>query len=795
MTETASLATEERPGIRPVAAQSLARKLTRNLVLMTAMVLVPAAAVMTYLTLGDFTKQMKPELANKARVLGRTAAADFHRVLEQGTPLYGMFEPEQYLQRQVDGNEEVAYMVIAGADGEITFSAGKVDEQLAAYARRVARDPPPPLSKRGNKQPEQRGTALKAALNFVFPIWDGTRTAGLVHLGIDQGYLARRATDSGYDLLVILIVGLLIALEVTLAMILYYAASPISSLGQLLQRYASGDFSRVLAGRAGDAAGRLSAYLHERTQRLHRRFRIILLRSIRNHEMRTAHEATTRAAEEAREAKQAARITEEGAAVPPRQQESTAEYLQAQEAGRSSRLSDELKKVRQQGQRSKESATIEAMGERFGMCEQGGPSPIIQAAIEDIRIPLFIFAFAEELQKSFLPLFVRSLYQPISWLSESVVIGLPIALYLAMLALAAPYAGRWSDRHGAAKMFVIGLLPAIAGYVGCAFATTIYELIAWRGVTALGYAIVSIACLESPLCPATPQTRSRAIAVFIGVVMSACMCGTAIGGILADRLGYRPVFAVAAVLAVCAGFAARWMLADKATLASLASSASAGADANAAAATTLRQRLQVFRNSRFVVFLATVAIPTNVLIAAFLWYTVPLYLSHLGASQALIGRIMMVYYLVLVVGGGAGSRIGDRRSSLVSVVGIGSLLSAGGLLALQRTDSLWGVVLAVVVMGMAHAVTRVPQFPLALDICSHEIASVGRTTVMSVMRSVERIGSIIGLLAAASLVASYGYRPSIGATGYFVVGASIVFLIVFAAKRRAAGLGPAPSAS
>jgi hypothetical protein len=62
---------------------------------------------------------------------------------------------------------------------------------------------------------------------------------------------------------------------------------------------------------------------------------------------------------------------------------------------------------------------------------------------------------------------------------------------------------------------------------------------------------------------------------------------------------------------------------------------------------------------------------------------------------------------------------------------------------------------------------------------------VGRTTVLSVLRFLERTGSMLGLLLAAVLIEAYGYEGSIGITGALVFGSAFLFLIVQVVDRRA----------
>jgi len=270
----------------------------------------------------------------------------------------------------------------------------------------------------------------------------------------------------------------------------------------------------------------------------------------------------------------------------------------------------------------------------------------------------------------------------------------------------------------------------------------------------------------------TTTHLNKNLIAFVGIIMSATMCGTAIGGILADWMGYHAVFSISALLVVFAGVLAAGMLTDD---------RNSFTDATTSRKTTptsrLRSAVSVLSNFRFVLFLLCVAVPTNVLVAAYLWYLAPLYLSDLGASASEIARVIMIYYLLIVILSPFASKIFDRPGRSGWLVGLGSLFSAGGMILFYDWQSIWAIFLSVVLLGLAHALTRGAQLPLALEICAREIPVVGRTTVLSFLRFLERTGSMLGLLLAAMLIEPFGYQGTIGITGALVCGSALIFLI------------------
>jgi MFS family permease len=413
---------------------------------------------------------------------------------------------------------------------------------------------------------------------------------------------------------------------------------------------------------------------------------------------------------------------------------------------------------------------LDNIGKRYSLSQTESLNPLIRASVSDIRIPLFLFAFAEELQKSFLPIFVRQLYEPNPWLNESVVISLPIVVWLSIVGLAAPFSGQWSKRFGSRKIFLFGLIPSVIGFLGCSMAQTILQFVLWRGATALGYAMITIGCQDYLLGKNVAGSRNVNIAGFVGIVITATMCGTAIGGILAARIGYQATFLIAAGLMIFAGFAGYQMLSQN---------AGAEIEITEKKAGGLSGIRMIFKNRRFLVFLFCIAIPTNILMAAYLWYLVPLYLFDLGTTTAEIGRTMMIYYLLIIVIGEAVSKRVNTVNGLTLLVGLGALLSGIGLVAFHRWYDFWAVVLSVSFLGLSHALIKAPQITLSLEICKSEVDTAGHNIVLGSLRVLERLGSIIGLITGAVMIDYYGYQNTTGIAGISVCAASLIFLMFF----------------
>ena len=221
-------------------------------------------------------------------------------------------------------------------------------------------------------------------------------------------------------------------------------------------------------------------------------------------------------------------------------------------------------------------------------------------------------------------------------------IGLPIMLFMLIVALGQPYLGSWSERVGRRKAMLVGAVVATVGFTGTALAYNLYDLIA----VALARARWATRWCSSPrraTCSTAPATQNRAqgFALFIGAIMVATVCGPSIGGILADNIGFRASFGVV-------GAACRSSRSSR----SRACPRERGAcpprrpDARRrACARSWRSSL----NRRFMTLTGLAAMPAKIILTGVCFYLVPLYIVSIGNTSAMAGRMLMVYAVMMVL--------------------------------------------------------------------------------------------------------------------------------------------------
>mgnify|MGYP000100221006 CR=1 FL=1 len=419
---------------------------------------------------------------------------------------------------------------------------------------------------------------------------------------------------------------------------------------------------------------------------------------------------------------------------------------------------------------------IETVQTRLGLA--GGPPVSLRVSyFTDIRLALFLFVAADELPLSFLPLYTRAAENLWPWLDTSVLISLPLAGYLVAIVVASPFSRALTDRFGVRLVFLGAALPTIAAQLGMFYAETAQEIIVWRTLTGIGYAFVTLACQDYVLDTAPPEHRDRTLGVFTLVLFGGIFAGASLGGVLADRLGQANVFLLSAALIAVSTMLSAWFIAPGVAT-------SAGANGSF----SLKAIVAPLRNARFSALVFGLAIPANVLLQAFISFLVALVLNSLGASTADIGRTLMLYFLGVIVTGPVGGRLVEAGLPVVSVALVGSGLAGAALIAFvvwPISEVLTGVVL---LTGLGHGLVRGSQVSLAMSIAERELVRPGAVSVLGSLRTLERLGSVAGLVVIAGIAGAYGYTVAIGAVAAWSIVGALVFALAFV---RPAGFWPA----
>ena len=392
--------------------------------------------------------------------------------------------------------------------------------------------------------------------------------------------------------------------------------------------------------------------------------------------------------------------------------------------------------------------------------------------VVELRFAIFIFALAEELTRTFLSVYIKSLFEPVPGLTMEMVIGAPIALFMLLWAVSQPIAGSVSERRGRRAVFLAGALMSFAGLVGSGLATDLVQLIAARCLTAIGYASVFISAQGFVIDATDPKQRAQAIAMYAGGILSAGVCGPAIGGVIAGQLGFRTTFLISAGLALLAAFMA-WRVLPRVPV----------PKARPGRGLRLADAVLCLRNPRFVGLAVFSAVPAKLGLTALLFFLLPLALDDQGVSQSWIGRVLLLYWLLMIVVSPMAAKLSDRSGQRTAFLAAGGVLAAAAAYLLSLPGSLAAALGGVATLGVAHALVNAPQLAMLADVCEKERAALGETTVIGMFRLIERLGSVVAPFLAGLFLAHYGYAGALRGIGIVLALCVAVQLVLGAAFR------------
>lgn len=557
-------------------------------------------------------------------------------------------------------------------------------------------------------------TRVGAQYIVSLPIIAPDRTLGMLHVGIDIKFVDRIVQEMWFDVLVVLVVALFFTIELLNFIAGSSLEAGLKSLSRVLDRGGHGDFTTTPARDSNELFSGARRLLENAMARINAK----ILALTQDVEAAQGDPALARAAQ----------------AV---------------------------------------SASLQELREHFKIGERPAESSDWDR-LAAVRAPLFGFLLAEELTRSFLPSYVKELMVPIPGLSPQVVVGLPIVLFMLIVALGQPYLGAMSERIGHRRMMIYGAAIAGAGFVLTSLAYNVFDLLLWRSLCALGYAMVFVSAQGLILSYTTLETRVYGFALFVGAFMVATVCGPSIGGILSDNIGDRATFMISSVFAFGSILLIRKLPKD--------------VERDPSKPPVVVPRIIDIRtllfNGRFMTLTGLAAIPAKMILTGVCFYLVPLYVVSIGATPAMAGRILMSYAVVMVLMPPVVSPIAKNRKNREWLVSAGLIMSGiGGLLLLVAGDVLW-VFAAVLLIGFGQSLSITAQSALVSDHCKREMARMGDHTVYGVYRLLERMGNAAGPLVASGLVIALGYQNSFVAMGAFAVLCGIAFTLVVQAGHR-----------
>ncbi len=400
-----------------------------------------------------------------------------------------------------------------------------------------------------------------------------------------------------------------------------------------------------------------------------------------------------------------------------------------------------------------------------------------------IRPALFLFVFAESLSISFLPLFARQLYHPIQYLSKDIALGLPISSFMLLTFISLPVGGILAEKIGIRKSFLTGAVISAVGLFLTGSAETILSLVAYRAIVGAGFGMVFMTAQLYIVRQTTTGNRAEGMAIFLSAFYGGTLCGSAIGGMLSDRIGFRSLFLAGAVMAILSTFFLFFITSGKSPCpAHDPINTQVCPEPRSKKTSFYRNLVTLFSDRNFSVLVLFQSIPNKICLIGFIYYLAPLFFESLGSRQSDIGRYIMLYSLIMILFSQVIARWTDRFSSPKKIIFRGGLFSGIALLPCYFFQGVFWVALGIVLLGFSHAFSVSNQAKLASQL--NVVKQTGLGPGLGIYRQAERVGNVLAPVLSGALISQVGYAKALALIGAYTSFSSILFMMLFSDKKE-----------
>jgi predicted MFS family arabinose efflux permease len=387
-----------------------------------------------------------------------------------------------------------------------------------------------------------------------------------------------------------------------------------------------------------------------------------------------------------------------------------------------------------------------------------------------MRPAAFLFLFGIDISMSFLPLHADNLYEPFWGLSKDTVMGLPISVEFLFVGISIFISGFWNDRRGWHEPFLTGLFLSATGGIYSWLAPNILHFIVSRALVGIGYGFMLLAAQGFVIAHTDASNRAQGLAQFIAGLYAGSICGGATGALLADYFGYRSVFLFGAIL-LYGVMIYTFIFFRQAMVKPMQQ------ETNTEAHKAMTPKWKPFFKNKVVIALVFFSsLPATIAVVGFLNYFSPIYLNAIGASQATIGRVLMIYGVSLIFIGPIISKHVDASCDKKRYIFIGCVLGSFTFLIFHFFNGLYAAIIAVFLLGLSSSFIIASQGAYLLNL--HVTQGLGAGKAIGFFRATSRVGQALGPLVFSVLTISMNVGKDIAQMGLFYLLTAFLFLLI-----------------
>ena len=384
-----------------------------------------------------------------------------------------------------------------------------------------------------------------------------------------------------------------------------------------------------------------------------------------------------------------------------------------------------------------------------------GKSNLLKNTISDYQLHIiepvyFLGVFVEGLATSFLPQHFRELATE-SGANLSLVSTL-FTVYFAFFVIALIPAGKYAQSHGIKTLLLIGAILSAIAMLLMAFITNFYGMFIIRALAGFGQGLLYIGVQSYILEFAQTEKKTQGAAIIVFSYNGGMISGTAIGSLLVTYTGNLTVFFIGGLISLFSLYYIQYLITD--THAKKPEKSYLESEENYENK-WYNNLLQLLKDLQFVSSMLLIGIPAKAVLTGVTIFALPLLLSRQNYPPEDIGQILMFYAAGVLISSRYISRLVDKFGKTGNILFLGTLGSSLGLFIIGSIglDQIINnpfyshlptllLIAGMTILGLSQGFIHAPIVTYITD--SQSATTLGKSTVASVYRLLERLGHVIG---------------------------------------------------
>jgi predicted MFS family arabinose efflux permease len=352
--------------------------------------------------------------------------------------------------------------------------------------------------------------------------------------------------------------------------------------------------------------------------------------------------------------------------------------------------------------------------------------------------------------------------------------GLPISAQMFFAAISLLSAGGWVDRRGWHEPFFCGLALSGVGVFYSWLAPDALHFFFSRCVAGLGYGFSLMAFQGFVISRTDEGNKAQGLTQLFAGAYAGSICGGAAGAMIAERIGYGPVFFIGSVIIfLVIGYAILFMRS------AIGKPEPQVARQPVQSAKTRQIFHFLFSRNVLVLFLFT-TLPAAMALVGFLNYFSPIYLKRIGASQSDIGRVFMIYGVCLIYVAPFISRYIDASQNKKNYIVLSGVLGGLAFLIYYVFGGLAATATAFLLLGLSESSDASRAYTLKLRVTQE----LGEGKAMAIFSSVGRLGQVLGPMLFAWLIVPTDINKTITYLGLVYLLITLLFVLLSQSDRE-----------